>query len=134
MGTNLNILEGNLGADPEIRYTAEKTPVANFQIAINERWNDPETGEKRERTEWVRIVAWRKHAENAAEYLKKGSHVLIQGSMRTRPWEDKDGNKRFTTEVHAQKIVYLDRKDGVNKSIERDDPGPEDLPDNDIPF
>jgi len=134
MGTNLSILEGNLGADPEMRYTKDGTPVANFQIAINERWNDATSGEKMERTEWIRIVAWRKHAENAAEYLKKGSHVLIQGSMRTRPWEDKDGNKRFTTEVHAQKIVYLDRKDGVNKSIERDDPGPEDLTDDDIPF
>ena len=133
MGTNLNILEGNLGADPEIRYTNEGTPVANFQIAINERWNDAETGEKHERTEWVRIVAWRKHAKNAAEYLKKGSHVLIQGSLRTRPWEDKDGNKRFTTEVHAQRITYLDRKEGNSKTTERDDPGPKDI-DDDIPF
>ena len=134
MGTNLAILEGHLGGDPELRQTAEGTPVANFQMAINERWNDAETGEKHERTEWIRIVAWRKHAENAAEFLHKGSHALVEGTIRTRPWEDKDGVKRQTTEVHARKITYLDKKEGSGKFKERDDPGPENLTDEDIPF
>ena len=135
MGTNLAILEGHLGADPEVRYTSEGgIAVANFQMAINERWNDAETGEKHERTEWVRIVAWRKHAENAGEFLHKGSHALVQGTIRTRPWVDKDGVKRQTTEVHAQRITYLDKKEGSGKFTERDDPGPADIPDDDIPF
>ena len=103
---NKVILIGNLGRDPEVRFTQGGTPVANFTMATTERWNDP-SGEKKERTEWHRIVVWGKQAEVAAEYLKKGRSVYIEGSRQTREWTDRDGNKRYTTEVRAQRLQFL---------------------------
>ncbi len=105
---NKVILVGNLGRDPEVRYTAGGTPVANFTLATNERWTDP-AGEKKERTEWHRIVVWGKQAEIAGEYLRKGRQVYVEGSIQTREWNDRDGNKRSTTEVRAQRIQLLGR-------------------------
>ena len=107
---NKVILIGNLGRDPEVRFTQGGTPVANFTMATTERWNDP-SGEKKERTEWHRIVVWGKQAEVAAEYLKKGRSVYVEGSLQTREWTDRDGNKRYTTEVRAQRLQFLGRPD-----------------------
>lgn len=107
---NKVILVGNLGRDPEIRYTQGGTPVANFTMATTERWSDP-SGEKKERTEWHRIVVWGKQAEIASEYLRKGRQVYVEGSLQTREWTDRDGNKRTTTEVRAQRLQLLGRPD-----------------------
>jgi single-strand DNA-binding protein len=105
---NKVILIGNLGRDPEIRYTPGGSPVANFTMATTERWTDP-NGEKKEKTEWHRIVVWGKQAEIAAEYLRKGRQVYIEGSLQTREWTDRDGNKRYTTEVKALRLQLLGR-------------------------
>jgi single-strand DNA-binding protein len=105
---NKVILIGNLGRDPEVRFTQGGTPVANFTMATTDRWNDP-SGEKKEKTEWHRIVLWGKQAEIAGEYLRKGRPVYIEGSLQTREWVDRDGNKRYTTEVRAQRMQLLGR-------------------------
>ena len=107
---NKVILIGNLGRDPEVRFTQGGTPVANFTMATTDRWNDP-SGEKKEKTEWHRIVVWGKQAEVAGEYLRKGRPVYIEGSLQTREWVDRDGNKRYTTEVRAQRLQLLGRAD-----------------------
>lgn len=107
---NKVILIGNLGRDPEVRYTQSGTAVANFTMATSESWQDP-SGEKKERTEWHRIVVWGKQAEIAGEYLRKGRSVYIEGSLQTREWTDREGNKRYTTEVRAQRIQFLGRPD-----------------------
>jgi single-strand DNA-binding protein len=106
---NKVILIGNLGRDPELRYTTGGTPVANFTMATTDRWKDKSSGERKERTEWHRIVVWAKQAEICSEYLHKGKQVYIEGSLRTREWEDRDGNKRYTTEVVAQQVLMLGR-------------------------
>ena len=108
---NRVILIGNLGRDPELRYTAGGQPVASFSVATNERWNDRE-GKTQERTEWHRIVVWGKQAENCANYLQKGRTVYIEGRLQTREWEDKEGQKRQTTEVVAQTVQFLDKREG----------------------
>ncbi len=107
---NKVILIGNLGRDPEVRFTQGGTPVANFTMATTERWNDP-SGEKKEKTEWHKVVVWGKQAEIAGEYLKKGRPVYIEGSLQTREWTDRDGNKRYTTEVKAYNMQFLGRPD-----------------------
>ena len=103
---NKVILIGNLGRDPEIRYTQGGQAVANFTLATNERWRDKE-GQNQERTEWHRIVVWGKQAENCAKYLAKGRSCYIEGRLQTREWEDKEGNKRQTTEIVAQNVTFL---------------------------
>ncbi|MBF0104162.1 MAG: single-stranded DNA-binding protein [Deltaproteobacteria bacterium] len=107
---NKVILIGNLGKDPEIRYTASGSAVANFNIATTERWKDKQTGNLEEKTEWHRIVVWGKLAELCKEYLAKGRAVYIEGRLQTRQWDDKDGNKRYTTEVNAQIVQFLDKR------------------------
>lgn len=107
---NKVILLGNLGRDPEVRFTQGGTPVANFTMATTDRWSDP-SGEKKEKTEWHRIVVWGKQAEIAGEYLRKGRPVFVEGSLQTREWTDRDGNKRYTTEVRAQRLQLLGRPD-----------------------
>jgi len=109
-GVNKVILIGNLGRDPEVRYTGEGKPVANFTMATTERWSDP-SGERKEKTEWHRIVVWGKQAEIAGEYLRKGRQVYVEGSLQTREWTDRDGNKRQTTEIRAQRFQMLGRRD-----------------------
>ncbi len=109
-GVNKVILIGNLGRDPEVRYTGDGKPVANFTMATTERWNDP-AGERKEKTEWHRIVVWGKQAEIAGEYLRKGRQVYVEGSLQTREWTDRDGNKRQTTEIRAQRFQMLGRRD-----------------------
>jgi single-strand DNA-binding protein len=107
-GVNKVILVGNLGSDPTTRYTQSGTAVANFNIATTERFNN-KSGEREERTEWHRIVAWGKLAEICQQYLKKGKQVYIEGRLQTRSWEDQQGNKRYTTEVVARDMVMLGR-------------------------
>jgi len=106
---NKVILIGRLGSDPELRYTPNGDAVANFRIATNRVWKDQE-GNQQEKTEWHRIVAWRKLAERCGEYLKKGSHVYIEGRLETRSWEDKNGNKRYVTEITANRMQMLEAK------------------------
>ena len=138
---NKVILIGNLGRDPELRYTQNGQAVANFSIATSERFGGRDGGEPQERTEWHRIVTWGKTAENCAQYLAKGRSVYIEGRLQTRDWEDKDGNKRTTTEISAQRVQFLGGpRSGASSSTgggggasSGPDPTPDPPPD-DIPF
>ena len=139
---NKVILIGNLGSDPELKYTPSGAAVTNFNVATNEVWNDKD-GNKQERTEWHRVVLWRKLAEIAGEYLKKGSKVYLEGRLQTRSWEDKDGVKRYTTEVVADNMTMLDAKseDGDSSSGVFSAPPPSEAPaaadsgaEDDLPF
>lgn len=105
-GVNKVIIIGNLGQDPEVRYTASGNPVANFSVATSEQWND-KNGQRQERTEWHRIVAWGKLAELCGEYLSKGRQCYVEGKLQTRNWEDRDGHKRYTTEIVANQVTFL---------------------------
>jgi len=110
---NKVILIGNLGKDPEVRYTSGGQAVCHFSIATSERWKNKTNGEWEERTEWHNIVVWGKQAELCKEYLSKGRTVYIEGRLQTRSWEDKEGNKRYTTEVVATNVRFLGgRKEG----------------------
>jgi single-strand DNA-binding protein len=106
-GINKVILVGNLGRDPEIKYTASGGAVANLTIATSESWNDKQTGEKVEKTEWHRVVAFQRLAEIMGEYLKKGSQVYIEGKLQTRKWQDQNGQDRYTTEIVANDMQML---------------------------
>ena len=103
---NKAILIGNLGADPELRYTQSGTPVASFRIATTERWKDKD-GNQQEQTEWHNIVAWSRLAEICGEYLNKGSRVYIEGKLQTRKWQNQNGNDRYTTEIVAREMKML---------------------------
>ncbi|WP_028582470.1 single-stranded DNA-binding protein [Desulfogranum japonicum] len=126
---NKVILIGNLGADPEIRYTQSGTAVATFNIATTERWKGQD-GQMQEQTEWHRIVAWQRLAEICGEYLSKGSRVYIEGKLQTRKWQDQNGNDRYTTEIVAREMKMLTPKGGggggAGSSFGGDygDPGP----------
>jgi len=108
-GVNKAILVGNLGRDPELRYTANGQPVCTFSLATTENWMSRE-GKREERTEWHRIVVWGKAAENCANYLAKGRQVYIAGRIQTNEWEDKEGQKRKTTEINAQTVQFLSNR------------------------
>ena len=140
-GINKVILIGRLGSDPEVRYTPDGTAVANFSIATSEEWTDKATNEKRERTEWHRIVAWRRLGEICGEYLSKGRQIYVEGKLQTRSWE-KDGITRYTTEIVASDVQFLGSRDSADTYIP---PGPAETPesskpslpdkqDDDIPF
>jgi single-strand DNA-binding protein len=107
---NKTTLVGNLGADPEIRYMPDGTPTATITIATTDAWKDKATGEKKEKTEWHRVVFFRRLAEVADEYLKKGSQVYVEGKLRTRKWTDKEGVERYTTEIVAYEMQMLGKK------------------------
>jgi single-strand DNA-binding protein len=135
---NKVILIGNLGRDPEVRYTPSGTAVANFSLATTENWTNKD-GEKQSRTEWHRIIAWGRLGETCGEYLSKGSQVYIEGSIQTNEWEDQEGNKRKTTEIRAWKMQMLgSRAQAEPLSNESFGPEPETAPSNppedDIPF
>lgn len=110
-GLNKVMLIGNLGADPELRFTQNGTAVANFRIACTRSYTNRD-GERTEATEWVTIVAWRGLAENVGQYLSKGRPVYVEGRLQTRQWEDRDGNNRYTTEVVANDIQFLGGRGG----------------------
>ncbi len=110
-GLNKVMLIGHLGSDPELRYTEGNVPVVTFNVATNESYKD-QNGNLVDRTEWHRVVAWRKLAELFGEYLKKGSKVYLEGKLQTRTWDDKDGNKRYTTEIVVSDFTFLDSKGG----------------------
>lgn len=111
-GVNRVFLIGNLGKDPEVRYTPSGSAVANVTIATSEQWKDKDTGERQERTEWHQVVFFGRLAEIAGEYLRKGSKVYIEGSIRTEKWQDKEGNDRYTTKVYAREMQMLDSRSG----------------------
>lgn len=144
-GVNKVIVVGNLGQDPEVRYMPSGGAVTNISVATSEAWKDKESGESQERTEWHRIVFFNRLAEIAGEYLKKGSKVFIEGSLRTRKWEDKSGNDRYTTEIVAREMQMLDSKGGSANYDDKKSAAPTSAPtankpadmndfDDDIPF
>ena len=106
MSVNKVLLIGNLGRDPEVRFTAGGKAVARFSVATSEVWNDAE-GTRQERTEWHNVVVWGKQAESCGQYLQKGRQVYIEGSIRSRQYDDKEGNKKYITEVIAQRVQFL---------------------------
>ena len=140
-GVNKVILIGNLGKDPEMRYFPDGTAVANFSIATSDEWKDKDTGEKKERTEWHRIVAFGKLGEICGEYLSKGKQVYIEGRIQTRDWEDQNGVKRYTTEIVANQMLMLGGRDSGDAARNQGSPakdfqgppGPG-FEDDDIPF
>lgn len=123
-GINKVILIGNLGRDPEIRYTQSQQAVANFSLATSESWTDRNTNERRERTEWHRVVCFRRLAEICGEYLRRGSKVYIEGSLQTRSWEGQDGQTRYSTEVVAREMQMLDSRGGGDYAGGPDAGGP----------
>jgi single-strand DNA-binding protein len=136
---NRVFLVGRLGRDPEMRHTGSGTPVANFSLATNESWNN-QSGERQERTEWHNIVVWSKLAEICNQYLSKGQLVYIEGRLQTREWDDRDGNKRRTTEIVASGMRMLSSRNeeggsrqsvGVAEGGQQMDAG---ITDDDIPF
>jgi single-strand DNA-binding protein len=142
---NKVILVGNLGRDAELRYTPGGAAVATLNLATTEVWND-KGGQRQEKTEWHRIVLWGKQAESLQEYLTKGKQIYVEGRLQTRQWDDKDGNKRYTTEIKADRITLLGGGGGGGRgaSMERggaamshgggDEPPMEPITDDDIPF
>jgi single-strand DNA-binding protein len=112
-GINKVILIGNLGADPETRAMPSGTTVANLRVATSESWRDKQTGEQQERTEWHRVALFGRLAEIAGEYLRKGSQVYIEGSLRTRKWQDKQGNERYSTEIVGNDLQMLGGRSGA---------------------
>ena len=142
---NKVILVGNLGRDAELRYTPGGAAVATLNLATTEVWND-KGGQRQEKTEWHRIVLWGKQAESLQEYLTKGKQIYVEGKLQTRQWDDKDGNKRYTTEIKADRITLLGGGGGGGRgaSMDRggsavshgggDEPPMEPITDDDIPF
>lgn len=131
-GVNRVILVGNLGADPEVRFTQGGQSVANFRLAVSESWVDKQ-GERKERTEWVPVVAWGKQAEHCGEYLKKGRQCYVEGKLQTREWE-KDGVKRYTTEVVASSVTFLGSGAGGGSRSRGPEQEPSQGGQDDIPF
>jgi single-strand DNA-binding protein len=141
-GVNKVILIGNLGANPELRYTQGQQAVANLRLATTERWTD-KNGQRQEATEWHRVVVWGKQAEICGQYLTKGRQVYIEGSIRTRQWQDQQGQKRFTTEIVARSVQMLGGRgerpaEGSEATVPADEATIRDDfgggPDDDIPF
>ncbi len=139
-GVNKVILVGNLGADPEMKYTAGGTAICKFRLATSEQFKDRD-GNLQERTEWHRVTVWAKLAEVCGQYLSKGRQVYVEGSLRTTSWDDQDGNKRFMTEVVAREVQFLGGGSGPGDSPRSSAPsssgdfgGPPPGPDDDIPF
>ncbi|MFN8544795.1 MAG: single-stranded DNA-binding protein [Candidatus Binatia bacterium] len=114
MSLNKVLLIGNLGRDPEVRFTPSGRAVARFPVATSEVWNDQE-GQRQERTEWHNVVVWGKQAESCGQYLAKGRQVFIEGSVRSRQYDDKEGNKRYITEVIAQRVQFLGGRGGEGR-------------------
>jgi single-strand DNA-binding protein len=145
-GVNKVILVGNLGNDPETRAMPSGSTVTNLSVATSESWKDKQTGEQKDRTEWHRVAMFGRLAEIAAEYLRKGSQVYIEGKLRTRKWQDQQGNDRYSTEIIADQMQMLGGRSGGGATFGDGDPGPAPGPgpgssggspgdfDDDIPF
>ena len=137
-GLNKVLILGNLGADPDIKYTQAGSPVANLSVATSESWKDKTTNEKVEKVEWHRVVVFGRLAEIAGDYLKKGSKIFVEGKLQTRDWEDSEGKKRYTTEVIAREMTMLDSKgdsDASSSQASNSDPKQDnDKFEEDIPF
>ena len=137
-GINKAIIIGRLGKDPEVRFMPNGDAVANFTFATSETWKDKTSGEKKEKTEWHRIVAFGKLAENCGKYLTKGSQIFLEGRLQTRKWTDKDGNKKYTTEIIAGEVQFLtpkgERTDGQRQESQGSTAVPTNATDDDIPF
>jgi single-strand DNA-binding protein len=141
MSVNKVILIGNLGRDPEVRFTSNGRAVARFSVATSEVWKDAE-GNRQERTEWHNIVVWGKQGETCAQYLAKGRQVYVEGSIRNSSYDDKSGNKRYVTEIIAQRVRFLGGGGGTRLAPEVEGQAPEEPPvsgeptsvDDDIPF
>ena len=116
---NKVILIGNLGSDPEVKTTPQGAQVANFSLATSESWTDKASGEKKEKAEWHRLVLWRRLAEIAGQYLKKGAKIYIEGKLETRSWEDKEGQKRYTTEVVVDQLEMLGRNEWQKTGVDQ---------------
>ncbi len=123
-GINKVILIGNLGQDPEVRYMPNGNAVANVSVATSESWKDKNTGDQQERTEWHRVVFFRRLAEIVGEYLKKGSKVYVEGKIQTRKWQDKNGEDRYTTEIVADQMQMLDSRGGGSADFGNRDSAP----------
>lgn len=141
-GINKVILIGNLGLDPDVRYMPSGSAVVNVSLATNESWKDKQTGNVQERTEWHRVVFFNRLAEIAAEYLKKGAKVYVEGSLRTRKWQDQSGAERYTTEIVATEMQMLDGRGGSSEmssppsqqTVPQPEPAASEAFDDDIPF
>jgi single-strand DNA-binding protein len=145
-GVNKVIVVGNLGQDPEVKYMPSGDAVCNITVATTESWNDKKSGEKVEHTEWHRVVMFRRLAEIAGEYLRKGSQVYIEGKLKTRKWQDNNGNDRYTTEIEARDMQMLGARGGSGGSAGMTSAPPkvaavggsaapaQDVMDDDIPF
>ena len=145
-GVNKVILVGNLGRDPETRYAQNGTAVTRFSVATSESWRDRASGEQQERTEWHNVVCFARLGEIAGEYLRKGSKVYVEGSLRTRKWQDQSGQDRYSTEIVAQEMQMLDSRNAASDSggyqsapaasapAAAAEPAPIDFPEDDIPF
>ncbi len=145
-GLNKVMIMGNLGADPEVRYATNGSAITNIRVATSEVWKDKQTGEKQERTEWHRIVLFNRLAEIAAQYLKKGSSVFVEGALKTNKWKDQAGNDRYSTDIVASAMQLMGSKAGTGSESAPDyeqfsGPAPERMPamaddqfDDEIPF
>ena len=143
MGTvNKVILVGNLGKDAEVRYTQSGAPFSTISLATTDVWND-KSGQRQERTEWHRVVLWGKQAESLSEYLTKGRPIYVEGRLQTRQWDDRDGNKRYTTEIRSDRVVLLGGRSGGGDSNDERTSGSQpaatvpdspELTEDDIPF
>ena len=133
---NKVMIIGNLGADPELRTTTSGTAVCELRMATNESWLDKASNERKDRVEWHRVIVWGKSGENCAKYLSKGSKAYVEGRIQTREWEDKDGNKRYTTEIVANSVQFLDSKGsgGQRQEPARDEKPGGGFDDDSIPF
>jgi single-strand DNA-binding protein len=130
-GVNKVILIGNLGRDPEVRYSPSGSAVANVTLATSESWKDKNSGEKQEKTEWHRVVFFGRLAEIVGEYLKKGSQVFVEGRLQTRKWQDKEGHDRYTTEIVANEMQMLGSRSGAGvpsgENFNQDQPATENV-------
>ena len=127
-GVNKVIIIGNIGADPEVRYMPSGNAVANLRVATSESWKDRQTGETQERTEWHRIVLYSRLGEIAGEYLRKGSKVYIEGSLRNNKWQDQNGNDRYTTEIIGTNMQMLDSRGASSAIGSAQEPAPRSQP------
>ena len=136
-GVNKVLILGNLGSDPEIKYTKAGDPVANLSIATSESWKDKNSGDLQEKVEWHRVVMFSRLAEIAEQYLKKGSKVFVEGKLQTRKWQDQEGKDRYTTEVVAKEMTMLDSRStsqAQENSPKVESDKPKDDFEEDIPF